>query len=190
MTPALAIKFALRDFYTYSEPDPLCWHTLEDWGVDFALVDSLTGPIVLHSTTFLEGGGFEFTELGESAFVHPVTADDGETEIDLIAWAARDPSVFGTLLHQASLLGADRVLNPASYYGEKPCPLWRTPLAWLQAGCEGGCVLAAIPAATVLARAPGLLAAENTAHGRELVNGGALPEHKIVVPVDKIRRAA
>jgi len=190
MTPALEAKLAVRDFCDFSEVDPLCWQTLQDNGVDFGAVTNIVGPICLRSVTFIDDGGFVYDELGETGFAFVVADVDAETPIDILAFSARDPSMFGTLLRQAALLGADRDLDPASYYGDKPCPLWRSPLRWLQEGCEGAVVLAPIPAATVLARAPGMLAAEDIQHARQLTKSAAIPMHKLVVPVDPVRKAA
>jgi hypothetical protein len=189
MSPALKAKLAVWDFATFSQVDPLVWRTLEGWGVDFEAITNLAGPICLHSVTFVEGGGFEYDELGESAFVHVVIGEDAETELDVIAWSARDPFLFDTLLRQASLLGADRVLNPATYYGGRPCRLFRT-LAWLQEGCEGAVVLEAIPASVTLAKAPGALAAEDLAHAKELIKSGAVKRDRLVVPADTVKAAA
>jgi hypothetical protein len=81
-----------------------------------------------------------------------------------------------------------RHLNPASFV-HGPCPLWRTPLRWLQAGCAGAVVLDPIPAGVILARAPGRLAAEDQSHANQLVDSGAAVPHQIVIPRGDFRNA-
>lgn len=180
---------ALR-FCDECQVDVLVQRELERQGVDIDLVTTLIGPMCLFSVSFFDGGAFGFDQFGESAFVFIVTGDDAETELDLCAWSASEPEIFGTLLSQAPLLGADRVLNPATYYADQPCPLWRTPLRWLQEGCQGAVVVQAIPASVVLARAPGMFAAEDIEHADELVRSGAAKPSKLLVPKASLARRA
>ena len=46
-------------------------------------------------------------------------------------------SLFGDVL----LLGIDRVGNAATYFAGQPLQLFKTPLAWLQAGCRGAVIV-------------------------------------------------
>jgi hypothetical protein len=91
------------------------------------------------------------------------------------------PHRYGRLLGYAGLLGGDAVLNPASFTGS-PCPIWATPLAWLQSSLRGCVVLDAGLAAPVLARAPGAFQCKGEDHARWLVESGAVALEKLLVP--------
>jgi hypothetical protein len=180
--PLLA-KILSEQLYLYAdESDSTPWQWLREQGVDYLRVLDIVGPTVRHEVTFLEGGLFEFNRLGEAAFLQVVHGEDGETPIDIIALSPRWPDLFGTMLGRAALLGVANVVSPARYNAYGPCPLWRTPLRWLQEGCTGAVVLDPIPAGVILARAPGRLAAEDRSHANQLVDSGAARPHQIVIP--------
>jgi hypothetical protein len=109
---------------------------------------------------------FTFNAGGVSAVVIEVYGDDDETVIDLAAWPVDRPENFATAMG-AALLGAARVCNPASWF-PGPLPIFRTPLKWLQARCQGVVVLDYKSAPLVLADALGDLEAEDEAHQAEL----------------------
>ena len=89
---------------------------------------------------------------------------------------------FSAIYGRAGLLGLDQLLNPASYADGKPCPVWRTPMLWLQAGCRGVVVLDGELGQQELSRAEGFLAAEDLEHARELHNRGLVDAARIKVP--------
>ncbi len=136
---------------------------------------------------FYDDGEIGFDELGEPAFAFVVTGENAETETDVVAFAVRNPEIFGTLLGQAALCGVAAITNPASFCGG-PCPLWRTPLRWLQADCQGAVVLDPGRVYPVLAAAPGKFVCESWDHADGLVKAGAVPKFKIVIP--RLARAA
>src|SRR5215213_8498356 len=162
--PSLRAKIAAAYLYRDDDADPLVWHGLEYRDVDYSALLDRTGPIVLRSVDYdVDHGRFVIDPLGEQAFVHAVHGEDPEDIIDIVAWSAMRPHRFGTFLGYAGLLGADAVLNPASFT-EEPCPIWSVPLAWLQSGLKGCVVLHAELAAPILARAPGPFQCEDANH--------------------------
>jgi hypothetical protein len=175
-------------YYLYADDaEPSVWRGLSDRNVNYEEIIDRTGPLVLRTVRFdLERGRFVIDELGERAYVQAVhSEDDPNLIIDILAWSATRPHLYGTFFDHAALLGGDAVLNPASFT-EAPCPLWASPLPWLQTSLRGAVVLNAERAAPILARAPGLFQSENEDHARWLVESGAVAIEKLMVP----RRAA
>jgi hypothetical protein len=90
---------------------------------------------------------FEFVEDGGSAFVLPVRVETPLTPeasdpaqairdgwiVDLVAFHPAHPSRWALRRGTAEWLGA---VEP-QYLDSEPVPVWRTPLAWLEAGCRG-----------------------------------------------------
>jgi hypothetical protein len=135
-------------------------------------------------------GYFDLDDSGESAICHIVYADDAETPCDVLAWSMHRPNRFGVFRGASGILGVDQVLNPATYYGGKPCRLWSTPLKWLHAGCQGAVVLDGALATTILQGAPGRLAAESRVHAAELTRDLPLVFRAKPVLIPRCRRAA
>lgn len=186
MLRSVRAKIAAAYLYEAEDCDPLIWHGLEDRGVDYQSLIDRCGPVVLRTVCFdLDSGRFAIDPLGEQAFVQAVHGDDPEDVIDILAWSAMRPHRFGTYLGYAGLLGGDAALNPASFL-VAPCPIWATPLAWLQSALNGCVVLNAALAAPVIARASGKFQCEDADHCKWLVESGAVPIEKLLVP----RRAA
>ncbi len=166
--------------------DPTVAAYLHRHGVDLKTALALAGPICLHPVRFGRRNIFSFHIDGEPALVAIVHDTDAETEIDLVAWAANDPSRFGTFLGATGVLGADQVINPASYFLGRPLACHRTPLAWLAAGCSGIVVLSASKARPLLVRRLGSLLAEDAAHACALVRAlsPALTPDDVLIVVD------
>ncbi len=169
--------------------DPVAFKWFRENGIDPAMVTNLTGPAVRLSLTIDDDGYIVADELGDQCLAFVVTGEDDETELDIVAFCIQDPERFGTFLNQAGLCGTSAVLNPASFYSG-PCPLWSTPLRWLQAGCQGGCVLDADLARPVLSKAPGKLLVESLDNARALVAAGVVSANKLTIRNSNIRRAA
>lgn len=138
---------------------------------------------------------FEFASGDDGSlegFVMEALGEDGETVIDLVAWPTLQPERVMSKFGRCGLLGLWQAIGPATYFLGGVLNLHRTPLQWLQSGCEGAAIVTPSIAATQLIEAPGRIAARDHAHGRQLV---ALLrtvvdiEDKIVVP-SKFRRAA
>lgn len=190
MQPSLShVRTQVAAAYLYAdEADPALWRGLSDRNVDYNGVIDRTGPLVLRTVRFdLEWGRFAIDEMGERAYVQAVHSEnDPALIIDILSWSATRPHLYGTFFGHAGLLGGDAVLNPASFI-QSPCPIWATPLAWLQSGLNGCVILDADLAKPVIARAPGPFQCENEEQAKWLVESGAVPIDRLLVPE---RRAA
>jgi hypothetical protein len=93
---------------------------------------------------------------------------------------------------RCGLLGLWQAMAPGTYFMGGSLKLHRSPLAWLQAGCDGAAIVDRYLAGRQLLEAPGRIAAEDKAHGREislLLRGAADIDNKVIYPV-AMRRAA
>jgi len=209
LTPAFVVEHSwLSDEYPHASPGKLAALALyeasdvtddstvatylRNHGVHVATAYALAGPICLHRVKFGWRNIFSFDVDGEPALVSIVPDVDGESEIDLLAWSATDPLKFGTFLGVAGLLGADHVINPSSYFQGAPLRCHRTPLGWLQSGCNGIVVLSAAKARPLLARRLGPILAEDKRHAEAIVRrcAPALSATDIFVDTDTGRAAA
>ena len=156
---------------------------LTSQGINYHAIIDRAGPICLRRIFIEDGSGlFEFDdELGEPAFVMAVHAVDAVTVIDLIAWPIMRPEAFGSFFGFAGLLGGDAAVNPASFIDE-PCPIWSTPLSWLQADLHGCVVLDPRLAAPILRQAPGPFQCEDVDQAQWLVDTGAIAVSELLVP--------
>jgi hypothetical protein len=136
--------------------------------LDLDPIAAQAGVLAVCRVAFLPGRRFDFAEEGVPSAVIEALDEDGETVLDLVAWPLHEPHTVATALGRAGGLGLCQVQNPASYFGNKPLPVWRTPLAWLKAGCCGAVVLDPRSAPGWLSDAPGLIAGEDIHHAREL----------------------
>lgn len=158
---------------------PACLE-LRAQGVDLHSVTRITGPIVLVQATFGSDCRVKGDDYGEVAFAMAVHSEDPTDVIDLVAWSARQPDVFGVMFG-AGILGLDQLLNPASYV-HGPCMLHDHPLDWLKADCRGAVVLQYDAAQRALQKAPGPLTAASKALADELVGQSVLPSSRLRVP--------
>jgi hypothetical protein len=177
-----ALRAAINLFGS-EEPNQRLEPMLETQDIDYRKIIERTGPICLRRISIEDGSGiFEIDdELGEPAFVLAVHATDAASIIDLVAWPVRYPENWGTYFAYAGLLGGDAAINPASFI-EAPCPIWATPLAWLQSGLRGCVVLNSGLAKPILAQAPGKFQCEDEDHARWLIDSAAVPISKLLVP--------
>lgn len=105
---------------------------------------------------------------------HPVTpeaADPAETVragaiVDLLAFHPTHPHCWALRCDAGEWLGA---IEP-QYLNPPPVPVWRSPLAWLRAGCRGLVILSTASADRyrVLAGCRGGVVAEDAGHAAEL----------------------
>ena len=136
---------------------------------------------------------FLFDADGEPAVVIEALLFDRERQqvcSDLVAWPLHKSERVATAMGIND--GAD-VLGPQSMVGrngERLC-VYRTPLAWLQAECNG-CVLLKSGARHWLLQAGGPFVAEDITHGHELRSllGSAAADHRIIVKNQFARSAA
>ena len=117
-------------------------------------------------------------EVGVQALVFLARDDTGDPS-DLVAWSCRRGKVaahFGA----AAVLGADYILAPRLTVEGALWVHW-TPLKWLKAGREGVVLIDASCAAVAL-RNFGPLAAEDHAHGEQLLHQFRTSEPAIFIP--------
>jgi hypothetical protein len=145
-------------------------HTVTRIGLDARHVQPLTnivGPPSATTVRWIDNGRFELAPHDTiNALVIPVLESDGETVGDFLALDLHQPERWATAFRTAPVLGAWNVVNPASYFGNTPLPLFRYPLDWIKGGCRGGVLLHPYGAAEMLSRAVGDLLAEDHAHAR------------------------
>ena len=145
-----------RWLLSISAPNPKLYAYLRANCVDLKhIFNLLDGAVALCPCSF-----HGFGRPPEPCIALPVLQADAETPIDVLVFSMVQPAKFRTMLRLGGLLGANEVDNPASYWNGTPCPLWTTPLRWLQEGCRGAVVLDAALARPLLVVAPGSLAAE------------------------------
>jgi hypothetical protein len=103
---------------------------------------------------------------------------DEETPIDVLAFSVADPAAYGTLLGQAGFLGKSFV----SARSEEPCPIFRTPLEWLQQEGHGVVILEPAGAAVELKATACLFAVQDIAQAKYLLATKILPVSRLLVP--------
>jgi hypothetical protein len=164
---------------------PIVAHYLDREGVDHSIACSVAGPIVVQQVRFDRRGIFSFAIDGDPALVSIVNGEDAETPIDLVAWSAAEPARFGTYFGNAGVLGADLVVNPASYSSTGFLECHRTPLAWLKAACRGCVVLRAKKAQPLLVRRLGPVMAADRRHAEMLLSrlAPALSESDVFIRI-------
>jgi hypothetical protein len=172
---------AHRWLLTVAEPDRKLYAYLRDEGVDINhVINLLDGMIAIVAGTFTR-----FTGPTEDAIALPVFEADGNP-LDVVVFSMADPRRFRTMLGLGAVLGLDQVMNPATYAGDMPCQLTRTPLGWLKAGIVGhAVVLDPDRARPLLKAAPGNMAAEDRRHVRDLLRSGAVESNRLMVPVSE-----
>ncbi len=108
------------------------------------------------------GSTYEPDPAGKGAFLLPVRVDNPLTPeaadsigiiragsiVDLLAFHPAHPYRWALRRDDAEWLGA---IEP-QYLDPAPVPVWRSPLAWLQAGCRGLVVLSPVAADRVTPR--------------------------------------
>lgn len=106
---------------------------------------------------------YEPVQDGKPAIILPIF--DSDELVDLLAFDPREPERWLLRLGGEPLLGryalSDQLLG-------KPLHVYRTPLSWLKAGCDGVVILDPIRSYIDLATAQYGVAGENDAHTNEL----------------------
>ena len=160
--------------------------------LDVPIIARFAGMIAVTACLFYDHGRFDFAllrdrEASASAVIEALGVD-AATTIDLIAWPLDAPDRFARLFGDALLLGFDRVTNPASYFGGAHLQLYKTPLAWLQAGCNGAVIIDPHGAPLVLRGALGRVAGEDIHHARAIQKLTQLPPQRVLAPLSPSRR--
>ena len=155
----LALLTLARPSHVYCRQHSIAWRETEP----------ACGGVYLAPIMPLPGGRFDFAPDGVEAVVCEAIDPDGIEVIDLVAWSADDPARVWTAIGAAAVLGANVAANPATFAFGRPLRLFRTPLCWLKAGCDGIAILDLDRAVRWLIEADvPVLAAEDDAHAAEL----------------------
>jgi hypothetical protein len=139
--------------------------------------------LLIVTNGFFEAGHFDYDPWSQAVLAF-IAHNTDEEPLDVVAVAMSRPDRFGTRKRQAGLLG-ESFLRSGSH---DPCPLFRNPLEWLQHNGDGVCVLDPILAAPLIAAAKCDLIAPDLEHGRRVLQSGAVPAQKLLIPGQ--RRAA
>jgi hypothetical protein len=182
--PLLAARAELN---SRAEPTVDWLDYIRNTGIDLPTVCRFAGVLAVTHCIFYDHRRFDFADPGEReaqfAAVIEALGNDAETVIDLVAWPLDGPGRFASLFGDVAMLGADRVENPASYFGGQHLQLYKNPLRWLRADCGGAVIIDPHGARFVLRRALGSVAGEDIDHARAIQKLSRLPPGRILAPV-------
>lgn len=137
-------------------------------GIEYAATVPACGGVHLAEVQ-PDGRTFEAREGGIMAAWVEAMAEDAEQVLDVVAWPVDQPAHWWTLSGFAPALGMAASVNAASYALGGALRLHRTPLAWLQAGCEGACIVDPVAGPRwLLDVEPPRIAVEDEAHAAEV----------------------
>jgi hypothetical protein len=158
-----------------------------------AAINAHAGLIAVTKCTFHGSGHFTLAdEGGTAAVVIEVLAEDDETVIDFCAWPTDKPGTFATMFG-ADALGMTKVVDPATWSFGGVLDIYRTPLRWLQAGCDGCVILNHKHVAIWLRDGLGPIRVEDVEHALQLekmLNLPPWPRSKILIPHSPEKRPA
>lgn len=181
-----------RELYAKGELTPELKAYIRLHRLDVPTIEAHAGLIAVCLCKFYGGGNsgesvFQFAADGEPSAVIQALAVDGRSVMDLVAWPLLQPHLAATAVREADVLGPLNMVRR----GGRPLHVYRTPLAWLKAGCTGCVVLNQDWAAYWLDHAGGPFVAEDVQHGREIreLLGEKAGRHRVLVPAIKARAA-
>ena len=150
-------------------------------GIDLAAIEAHAGIPVLTALRYQPDRSFDLGG-GTASIVIEARGEDLDEVLDLVAWPLERPSKFARLYGRAAVLNLRSVSVPSPTAG--PLRVHRTPLAWLQAACDGVVLLDPARGILPLRDVGGPIAAEDDAHAAELAGlmVASLPLARIVVP--------
>lgn len=108
--------------------------------LDWSIMEATCGGVFL-APIRPDRHWFDFDPDGVEAVVIEARGADSVEVVDLVAWLPANPGRWWTVLGAATVLGEAFAASPTSGFGGAPLRLHRTPLAWLQAGCDGAVIL-------------------------------------------------
>ena len=189
MTPGRIMQMR-HELYCRGEWTPEAGRYVRRLGIDLRYVEAHAGIFAVCLCKFFGGNTgeaiFEFSPEGVPAAVIEAFKADGASVVDLIAWPLDDPEQIATAGREADMLGIWSMLQR----GGRPLRVHRTPEGWLQAKCDGCCVINPDWGGYWLDKAGGPFIAEDVQHGHELrhVLGRNAARHRLLVP-DEARAA-
>jgi hypothetical protein len=185
-----------------SEPENRLWIRNADYriehDIDLDRVRGFCGSLSIANIVLMPNGRFDLPDGHGAPTVEGTVIQaldkDGEKTIDLVAWPTASPTDVRSLLGRAPLVGLWAAFNSGTYFCDCPLIMHRTPLAWLQADCNGAAVVVPELAARTflqIAEMGGRIAAQDFAHERELKSHlKAMIDRVAVVSPKRERRAA
>ena len=142
---------------------------LRDHRLDFDTVERAAGGAYLCPAQPVSPFSFTIEEGAELAVVIEAYGEDGEDVLDLVSWRPAYPERWRTLTGLAPAVGMACAASPYTYAMDEPLRLWRTPFAWLTAGCDGAALLDPIYGVRwLLDISPPAVAAEDMDHAASL----------------------
>ncbi len=138
------ISGALAELYDLNRPRLKTVDYLAKHGIGINAVAGFCGSPTVLSIMLLPNQRFDLPDHGADAvdgMVIEARGEDGETVADLVAWPVANPTDVRTLCGAAPMVGLWAALNPGTYTFGYPLVMHRSPLAWLQANCEGAAVV-------------------------------------------------
>ena len=161
---------------------------LRETGIDYATAEVACGGVFVAPVLAVPPNSFTISEEGSEGVVVEALAEDGVTVLDLVTWRPSSPHRWRTLLGAAPALGMATAVNPATYFGGLPLQLYRTPLEWLQARCDGAVLLDLKRGARWLLDVDNIaqtLALRDDAHAAEIqaTRIALITRQRLVVPV-------
>jgi hypothetical protein len=174
-------RLAALELIDQAEANPDFNEIMKELDISQHAVEAFAPLVVTNG--FFEAGQFEYDPWSQAVLAF-IVHDADETPTDVVAVAMSNPQRFGTRKGQSGLLGESYLRSNST----EPCALFRNPLEWLQSEGRGICVLNPIVAAPLIAAAKCDLVAPDLEHGRRVLQSGAVPAQKLLVPDS--RRAA
>ncbi len=153
-------------------------------GLDWSPIEAACGGVFLVPVR-PDRAWFDVDPDGVEAAVCQARGPDSVEVVDLVAWSLDNPARWWTAIGAAVVLGEAVAHNPATGFGGAPLRLFRHPLRWLQAGCDGAVILDPARGGRWLLDLPvAAVAAEDDAHAAELsaVRDATVDRVAIVVP--------
>ena len=185
----------LGEIYDHIRPRLETVDYLEKQDIDINTVVGFCGSPTVLPIMLLPGRRFDLPDGhgGDTVTGCAIEARDeiGETAIDLVAWPVANPTDVHSLCGAAPILGLWAAHNPSTYIFGRPLEIHQTPLAWLQADCDGAAIIVPQLAGRLLIDLPGPFGGQDNAHVHALRNMVRAPGERVdfLVP-SPVRRAA
>src|SRR5207248_7414796 len=106
------LGYLLADYYACAGP---AVRYAQNHRIEMDTTRAHAGSLGAARCTFDSWGHFIFDGEGERAIVIEAYGEDDATTIDLVAWPQERPGSFATALGAAPVLGAARIINPATW---------------------------------------------------------------------------
>lgn len=185
--PNLPLLSARAELNCRAEPTVDWLDYVRNNAIDLATAARFASLLAVTHCIFYTHHRFDFADPAEreaeAAAIIEALGEDGETVVDLVAWPIAAPGRFASMFGNVSLLGVDRIANPATYFGDQHLQLFKSPLRWLQAGCTGAVIVDPHGARFVLRRALGPIAGEDLDHARAIQKLTHFPPRRVLAPL-------